>query len=198
LNDHGRLHWFAPDELDAAQRALYDVITGGARANGPRAFALTDERGRLNGPFNAMLLSPDVGATLQELGSAIRFKSSFTGREREIAILELAVLRKADFEWYAHERVGKHAGLTGDELDAIFHGRPVPTLDANEALVRELVGTIVRDRDLDDATFARAVNALGAAKLSELIALAGYYDLLALSLRIWRTPLPDGAEPLFG
>ena len=67
MNDHGRLHWFAPDELDAAQRALYDVITGGARANGPRAFALTDERGRLNGPFNAMLLSPDVGATLQEL-----------------------------------------------------------------------------------------------------------------------------------
>jgi hypothetical protein len=25
----------------------------------------------------------------------------------------------------------------------------------------------------------------------ELITLTGYYDLLALALRVWRTPLPD-------
>jgi hypothetical protein len=31
----------------------------------------------------------------------------------------------------------------------------------------------------------------------DLIALVGYYDLLALSLRVWRTPLPDGAEAPF-
>jgi 4-carboxymuconolactone decarboxylase len=198
LNDHGRTHWLTPEELDETQRTLYGLITGGARAKGPRAFALTDERGRLNGPFNAMLVSPEVGTALQELGSAIRFKSGFTGREREIAILELAVIRKADFEWYAHERVGKTAGLTDAELDAIFHGKPALTLSTNETLVRELVRTIARERDLDDATFAASVTALGEPILNDLIALVGYYDLLALSLRIWRTPLPDEAKPLFG
>jgi len=195
--DHGRLHWLAPEELDDEQRALYKGITGGARSQAPRTFSLTDERGRLNGPFNAMLVSPNVGVTLQELGSAIRFKSGFTGRAREIAILELAVLRTSEFEWYAHERVGLNAGLTHEELDAIKHGRSAPTLDAAETLIRSLVRTIAIDRDLDDATFATAVATLGEPLLNDLIALVGYYDLLALSLRIWRTPLPAGEASPF-
>jgi hypothetical protein len=106
------------------------------------------------------------------------------------------VLRRAAFEWYAHERVGKQAGLTDDELAALRDARPAPTFDANETLVRKLVGTLVRDRDLDDIAYAGAVKALGERVLMELIALVGYYDLLALGLRVWRTPLPAGAgEP---
>ncbi len=196
---HGRLPWFTPDELDPDARVLYDAITGGPRAQVSRPFPLTDEDGRLNGPFNAMLLSPEVGSALQELGAAIRYRSSLTARSREIAILELSVLRRAAFEWYAHERVGKQAGLTDDELAALRDGAPAPTLDASETLVRKLVGTLVRDRDLDDIAYAGAVKTLGERVLMELIALVGYYDLLALGLRVWRTPLPAGAEePAFG
>jgi len=194
---HGRLPWFAPQELDDDAHALYDRITGGPRAQGPRAFPLTDEDGRLNGPFNAMLLSPDVGTALQELGAAIRYRSSLTARAREIAILEVAVLRRCSFEWYAHERVGAQAGLSAPEIAALHDGITAPTLAPEEALVRELVRTLVRERDLDDETFAAASAALGARALMELIALVGYYDLLALSLAVWRTPLPAEAAPAF-
>jgi hypothetical protein len=33
--------------------------------------------------------------------------------------------------------------------------------------------------------------------LAELVVLVGYYDLLALSLRVWRTPLPAGENSPF-
>jgi 4-carboxymuconolactone decarboxylase len=194
---HGRLPWFAPGDLDPSARALYDRITGGPRATGPQAFGLTDEAGRLNGPFNAMLVSPEVGTALQELGSAIRYKSGLTARAREIAILELSVLRRSAFEWYAHERVGKQAGLTDAEIGALHAGTAAPTFDANESLVRELVRTLVRERDLNESAFAAAEKLLGARVLMDVIALVGYYDLLALSLRVWRTPLPAGSEPPF-
>lgn len=197
MKAHGRLPWYAPNELDASARALYDRITGGPRASAPQAFSLTDDGGRLNGPFNAMLVSPDVGAALQELGAAIRYKSALTARAREIAILELSSLRRSAFEWYAHERVGKQAGLTDAEIAALLAGDAAPTFDASEALVRELVRTLVRERDLDDVTFARAAKTLGDRVLMDVIALVGYYDLLALSLRVWRTPLPAGTEPPF-
>ena len=41
--------------------------------------------------------------------------------------------------------------------------------------------------------FARGEAEFGPGGLSELITLVGYYELLALSLRVWRTPLPPGA-----
>jgi len=194
---HGRLPWFAPENLDADARELYDRIVGGPRTQVPRAFPLTDEAGRLNGPFNAMLLSPEVGSALQELGAAIRYRSNLSSRAREIAILEVSVLRRSSFEWYAHVRVGEQAGLSATEIAALQNGVPASTLDATESLVRNLVRTLVRERDLDDATFAAASKQLGHRVLMELIALVGYYDLLALSLRIWRTPLPAGAEAPF-
>ena len=197
MSAHGRLPWLAPQDLDADARRLYERIVGGPRTQVPRAFPLTDEAGRLNGPFNAMLLSPEVGSALQELGAAIRYRSTLSPRAREIAILEVSVLRHSSFEWYAHVRVGEQAGLTAAEIAALRDGLPAPTLDATESLMRELVRELVRERDLDDATFAAASQQLGNRALMELVALVGYYDLLALSLRVWRTPLPAGADAPF-
>jgi alkylhydroperoxidase family enzyme len=197
MSGHGRLPWFAPPDFDAAMRALYDRIVGGPRSSGPQAFERTDEAGRLHGPFNALLVSPDVGTAIAELGSAIRFKSAFSPRVREIAILEVAVVRASSYEWFAHSRVGKQAGLTDAEIATLHAGTDAPTLSPTEALVRRLIRTLLRERDLDDATFTSAVEALGERGLMDLIALVGYYDLLALSLRVWRTPLPAGTEPPF-
>jgi alkylhydroperoxidase family enzyme len=197
VNDHGRLPWFKPDQLAASARDLYDRIAAGPRAQGPQAFELSDEQGRLHGPFNALLVSPEVGAAVQELGVAIRYKSDLTPRAREIAILELAVLRRSAFEWYAHERVGKAAGLTGTEVSALRAGEPAPTFSPAEALVRATVRLLVREHDLDDDQFTAVAQALGERGVMDLIALVGYYELLALSLRVWRTPLPLGAERAF-
>lgn len=194
---NGRLPWLTPDELDDPQRGLYERIAGGPRSHGPQSFRLTDDAGRLHGPFNAMLFSPDVGTVTQELGSTIRYRTNLSGRAREIAILELAVQRRSDFEWYAHERVGRAVGLTDDELESLLTGTPAPSFDVDELLVRDLVRALVRDRDLDDEHYTRAREALGTGTLMDVITLVGYYDLLALSLRVCRTALPAGAASPF-
>jgi len=194
---HGRLPWFEPHELSAEQRAIYDDIAGGPRAQGPQAFALTDGAGRLEGPFNAMLVEPAIGGALQALGSAIRYRSPLTARAREIAILEVAALRRSAFEWYAHERVGRLAGLTDTELSALASGAAAASFDATETIVRAVVRALIVERDLGDALYAEAEAALGTPVVAYLIALAGYYDLLSLQLRAWRTPLPAGAQAPF-
>jgi len=194
---HGRLPWFHPAELDPEQRALYDRIAGGPRAQGVQAFPLTDGDGRLNGPFNAMLVSPDIGSTLQEVGAAIRYRSKLSHREREIAILEVSVLRRCEFEWYAHERVGRASGLTGDELHALLHGQPAATFDTREMIVRRVAHDCLIGRTLDDELHAEAELVLGTRALMDCVTLVGYYDLLALKMEVWRTPLPADAEPVF-
>lgn len=186
----GRLPHPTPDELDEDQRAVYDEITGGPRGSGP--FRLTDDEGRLHGPFNAMLVNPHLGLTVQRLGADIRYRSTLDAREREIAILALAHLRDSDFEWYAHERVGVVVGMTQEELDALDTGGTPASFSDREQVVLAATRALVSERDLDEATYDEALRLLGRTTIADLITLVGYYDLLALSLRTWRVPLPAG------
>lgn len=93
---------------------------------------------------------------------------------------------------------GKQSGLSGAEIAAIRDATAAPTFDGAETLTRSLVRRLATQRDLDDGEAAAAIAAFGERGLAELIALVGYYDLLALSLSVWRTPLPPGEESPFG
>jgi AhpD family alkylhydroperoxidase len=188
------LHRFTPDELDPAQRELYDAIAGGPRAAGPQLFALTDADGRLNGPFNAMLLAPAVGQALQQLGAAIRYQTSLTDRVRELAILLVAARWDCDFEWYAHEAIGRAAGLTEEEIAALRDGRAPDLADQTEAVAVRLVLALL-DGDVDDVTYHHAISTIGNRMVFELTALVGYYATLALQLRVFRVPVPQESGP---
>lgn len=190
----GRLPWPTPDELTAEQLVVYRAIVNGPRSDGPQVVSLVDAGGRLEGPFNAMVVHPKLGESVQALGAAVRFASSLSDRQREIAILELARRERCDFEWYAHERIGRAVGLNPDEIEALLKGSDCSSLSVAEAMVRRVVGALQARRDLDDAEFDEATAELGTAVIDDLVVLVGYYQLLSLSLTVWRTPLPDG-EP---
>lgn len=190
---HGRLPWLRPEELDEDARSLYDKIVGGRRGKGPRLFELCDEVGRLHGPFNAMLLHPEVGRPLQELGVALRYEGKLPARAREIAILIVASRWRSRFEWYAHAAMGRHVGLTEEELELLRSGKMPETLDDSERTIAGVVVELLETRDLSDSVFARASEELGHALLFEVVTLVGYYELLDLSMRVWRTPLPAAA-----
>ena len=180
----------APDSLTHEQRAVYDAVAGGPRAAGPQLFRLVDEQGGLEGPFNAFLLQPQLGLALQELGTAVRYRTSLGDRAREVAILVVAAVRRSDFERHAHEAVGRHAGLDDGELAAVREHRH-DDLPEDLRGVARLTHRLLTTGDLDDASYAGAVDALGLAQLFELLTLIGYYDTLALQLRVFRVPAPE-------
>jgi 4-carboxymuconolactone decarboxylase len=190
-----RIPKLEPSSLDDEQRSLYDAITGGRRAQGPQLFRLTDETGRLEGPFNAFLLQPRLGSALQAVGSSVRYDTGLDDRCREIAILVVAAHWRSDFEWYAHEAVGRSAGLGDAELAAVRDGRHAALAGREAAVARTAAALVLRD-DLDDAEYREAVDHVGTAGLFELLTLVGYYATLALQLRVFRVPAPDGtAQP---
>jgi len=185
-----RLPRFEPSALDAEQRSLYDAIAGGRRAQGPQLFRLADADGRLEGPFNAFLLQPRLGSALQALGASVRYDTGLDDRCREIAILIVAAHWRSDFEWHAHEAVGRAAGLGDAELAALREGRHAE-LAGRESVVARTAAALVTRGDLDDAEYGEAVGHLGPAGLFELLTLVGYYATLALQLRVFRVPAPD-------
>ncbi|MFS8198218.1 carboxymuconolactone decarboxylase family protein [Streptomyces sp. CWNU-52B] len=188
----GRLPLLSPDRLSPGRRALYEEITGGPRADGPQLFALTDPEGRLNGPFNAMLFSPELGRDLQNLGTAIRYRTDLSSRVRESAVLVVAAARDSGFERYAHEPLGRAAGLTEDEVRALREGTDPGFTDPVERAAWSAVRALADPSDpLDDDWYTAARAALGEIALFELSTLVGYYATLALQLRLFRVPVPS-------
>jgi 4-carboxymuconolactone decarboxylase len=180
-----RLPRFVPGALTPSQSELYESIAGGPRAQGPQHFALTAPDGSLNGPFNALLVSPELGGAIQELGAAVRYRTGLTAREREIAILIVATHWQSAFEIMAHEAVGRAAGLTDAELATIAAGDVPELADEHELLAAQVTHALARG-DVDDVLWAAATAVLDDVTVFELTTLVGYYALLALQLRVFR------------
>jgi len=195
-NSPPRLELLSVPELDEAQRALYDAITGGPRSSQRGTVPITDSDGRLVGPFAVMLLSPEVGDAVQRVGAALRFTTSMTGREREVAILAVAAGARCDFEWLAHSAAALQAGITRPQLDSIRDGRVPEGLSETESAACRLAQTMTADRQLSDEDHKAGLSVLGQAKLAELTWLVGYYSALALALAVFRPVLPDSFRSL--
>ena len=73
------------------------------------------------------------------------------------AILALAALRRSDFEWYAHERVGRRAGLSDAEMADLRDGGSPGTFSEQERVVLDASRALATAGDLDDEAFAVAV-----------------------------------------
>ncbi len=190
-----RLPDLTPDQLDDQQRALRERIVGGPRGAGPQHFPLTSPDGALTGPFGVMVHHPALGSPLQELGSALRYATGLDDRVREVAILAVAAATGSAFEQYAHERVGRAAGLTDDELADLADGRFAsddPREQASYDLCRRLLAgrAVHTDEEHDDL-----VGALGTTTVTELTVLVGYYRTLADLLAVYDVAVPDEQVP---
>jgi 4-carboxymuconolactone decarboxylase len=185
-----RLAVLSSEEMTTEQVDLYREILGGPRGQGPRAVLLASGAGGLAGPFNAMLYAPPVGHALQELGAAIRFRTELPPRIREMAILVVAQAWDSAYERDSHELLGRDAGLTDAEIEALRAGDDPGFADKQEqvaySVVRALAGPGPKGADLDDQDYDTALTVLGERALVELSTLVGYYATLALQLRIFR------------
>ena len=174
-----RLRELPLDQMDDAQRKVADA-------------AIAGKRGRIPAPLRAWIHSPELGARAQLLGEFCRFDTTLGPRLSELAIIIVARIWSSQFEWFAHKRDALKAGLEIAIIDAIAN-RQVPVLhDAKDQLVYDYVTTLNRDRTVSAGLHARAVAVLGERGVVELVGVAGYYTLVAMTLNAFEIGLPDG------
>lgn len=192
-----RLPMLSEADLDADQKRLHEALTGSERAKAPRRFPLANDDGSLNGPFNALLYSPEVGDAAQTLGALLRFESSLPADLREVAILTVARHWRADYEWFAHAIIAEREGLDPATIEAIKAGKE-PSDGADRALVHRFVSELLENKRVSDETYAAAVEKLGEKGCVELVVLAGYYCMISGVLNVFEVDMPPGETPPFG
>src|SRR5579864_9334374 len=182
---HLRGDRFAPltyDRMTAEQRTLTDHLLSG-------------ERRGMDGPFNVLLRSPEMGDLAQQLGAQIRFHSSLPDRLKELAIVTTGRYWSAQYEWYAHKRLALRAGVSQSTIDAIAEGKRPLSMNPDEAVVYDFCAELLDTKQVSDQTFNAAKTRLGERGVVDLIGVMGYYHLVSMLLNVDRYPLPAGATP---
>ena len=174
------------EQLDEAGASLWDAITSS------RGKQVIGENGGLAGPFNAWVHAPSVGSRLLALGTVLRFGTSIDRRLVELAIITVGAHYRAEFEWWAHSRMAREAGVSPEVIDAVRRGGQPPFADEAERSVHAVASELVSTGSLTDATRAEAQRLLGHSGLVELVSLCGYYTLVSYTLNAFAVPLPPG------
>jgi 4-carboxymuconolactone decarboxylase len=182
-----------PEHLTPEQRTLAEAIRSGPRGAVKNSAAATP--GALGGPFNVWLRSPEIGNIIQNLGAAIRFRSSLPAKLNELAIIITARQWSAQYEWIAHKRLALEAGLDPAIAEDIAQGRRPAKMSEDEAIVHDFSRELHETHGVTDTTYQRALDRFGERGVMDLIAVNGYYVLVSMTLNVNRTELPGGIAP---
>ena len=147
------------------------------------------------GPFNALLRSPDVADRVQRVGEYVRFQTTIPAPLNELAILITGRFWSAQFEFWAHSRLARTAGLPDAVIDALAEGRRPSPMSDDERIVYDFCTEMFRDRAVSDAAFKAVVDRFGEQGVIDLIAACGYYSIVSMVLNVDRYPLPAGEQP---
>jgi 4-carboxymuconolactone decarboxylase len=156
---------------------------------------LSGERGGMNGPFNVMLRSPEMGDLAQKLGAQLRFHTSIPNRLNEMAILMTARFWTSQYEWASHRRNALAAGLNSAVIDAIAAGKRPDSMRADEEAIYNFSSELLNTRQVSDASFKAVVDKFGERGAVDLTGVMGYYCIVSMMLNIDRYPLPEGDKP---
>jgi 4-carboxymuconolactone decarboxylase len=176
-----RMSKLAPENMTEAQRKAAAEL-----ASGPR--------GEVRGPFNVLLRSPELMSPLQKVGEYLRFRCQLDRRIAEMATLIAARHWTQVYEWNAHHPLALKAGLKAEIAQAIAEGRRPMGMAVDEEIVYDVLTEALQNKSVSDVTYERGIKQFGEQNLVDLLAIAGYYAMLALLLNVARTQLPEGRE----
>lgn len=109
-------------------------------------------------------------------------KSTLPPREREIAILRVGWLCRAEYEWAQHVVIGRQCGLDDEAIERIEAGPDAPGWTAHESAILRATDELHEDSFIGDETWAALAAAWSEEQLLDFIFAVGQYHLVSMAL----------------
>lgn len=178
---------FAPlslDNLTPDQKRITDRILSGSR-------------GRIAGPWNALLRSPRLAEPVEQLGDYVRFKSVIPHRLYELTVLLIARHLSARYPWSVHHDWAIKAGIDPHVVECIGQARrPAKGLEPDDLVIYDFVTELLDGKDVSDRAYAAMTARFGEQGVIDLIGILGYYTLIGLVMRADRFPPQQEGAPI--
>jgi alkylhydroperoxidase family enzyme len=176
-----------PSRSDAMTVRVPLVVPGTRPGLAALERTILAERGAISPLYQALLNSAPIASGWERMLTAVRTQTTIPADLRELMILRVAVLNRAEFEFEAHL---PHAGLAGVSAAKIAATRetPLPAIFSDaERLVLELTDAMTRDIEVGDALMGRLRARFDATGVVEVVATIAAYNMVSrflVALRI--------------
>jgi 4-carboxymuconolactone decarboxylase len=179
-------------QLQGEAARVYDMFTspGGGYETG------------LRGPLGMWMYSPEMAEGAWMLRQRVRFGTAKDQRLTELTIISTAREISNQYEYTAHEPLGRVAGLEEEIMDFVKYRRPmseadgIPGMGEVEKVIIQFAREVVSEPKVSQQTFARAVDLLGEEGVMDLTGLIGYYNFVAMTLKAFDVQRQPGSDLL--
>jgi 4-carboxymuconolactone decarboxylase len=148
--------------------------------------------GRVFNIFRTLAAHPKLLKKWLVFGNHILNKSTLPPRERELLILRVGWLCRAEYEWGQHVVIGKRAGLTDDEIDRVKEGPDAPGWSEFDATLLRAVDELRAQAFISDAVWDALAATYDTRQLLDLIFTVGQYNLVSMALNTLGVRLDEG------
>lgn len=160
------------------QRGLIALARRLTRGRGYQFMRVVSIDRRLFRPFLAFNLR------LMPLGKLDR-------RDTEALILRTAWLCRSRYEWTQHEAIGRRAGLSTEQIEAVASDPQSDLLDERTRLLLPIVPELLESHAVSEATYEALAPHFTPAQILEAVMLVGNYAMLAGALNTFGVQLED-------
>jgi AhpD family alkylhydroperoxidase len=126
-----------------------------------------------------LLNSPEIAQGWESLLTAVRNRSSLPPSLRELIIMRVAVLNRAQYEFDAHRPHAITAGLSEAQIDLILQDKITSGFSVVEILVMELTDVMTRDIQVPDALYDSVKSHFNDREILEVVTTISAYNMVS-------------------
>ncbi|MCB1692459.1 MAG: carboxymuconolactone decarboxylase family protein [Pseudomonadales bacterium] len=156
------------------------------------AFKALLEQGNVLNIFRTLSNHPKLAKRWMVFANHILGKSTLSVRDREIAILRIGWLCKAEYEWGQHVVIAKRAGMTDEEIENIKTGADAPGWAEHERLLIKATDELHNDAFVSDETWAGLSKTYSTEQIMDIVFTVGQYNLVSWALNSFGVQLDKG------
>ena len=174
-----RLPYLQRKDMDENAQKIFDQLPG------------RSPEGVLSGPLAFAAYNPGVAKALLDLHNAA-VGGTLTPHVRELAIMVACRETNYSLEWNGHEAAARKAGVDAKVLDVVRTSGALTGLDEKDAAVIRFGREMFRDKKMEPATFAKAVELFGRKGTMDLVAVMNTYAVSGFYAIAVDERAPDG------
>ena len=140
---------------------------------------IISQRGRLANLYRMLLNSPPIAEGWLNLLTAVRQKTLLSGRVRELVIMRIAVINKADYEFISHTPFALKEGISQDQINEIENWSSSKLFDSVDRSIFAYTDSMTRDVHVSQVVFDDVNKHFDARGMTELTTTIAAYNLVS-------------------